>query len=76
MPTNRRTRDLQMMDDSCSTLQSWRSMPRSEDGLKAPLLSDRPEKRATQGEIDYSERDSLVEDLCGNSPEIGEISVI
>ena len=44
---------------------------RSEDGLKAPLLSDRPEKRATQGEIDYSERDSLVEDLCGNSPEIG-----
>jgi hypothetical protein len=45
-------------------------------GLKVPLLSDRPEKWATQGEINYSERDSLVEDLCGNSPEIGEILVI
>jgi hypothetical protein len=30
----------------------------------------------TQREISYSERNSLVEDLCGISPEIREIIVI
>jgi hypothetical protein len=40
---------------------------------KAPLLSKRSEKGATQREIKYSERNSPVEDLHGNSPEIGEI---
>ena len=33
---------------------------------KVPLLSNRPEKGPTQTEIEYSERNSLVEDLCGN----------
>jgi len=58
------------------TGHAQRSIPSSMGGSKAPLLSDRPEKRAIQGEMNYSERNSLVEGLCGNSPEIGEIRVI
>lgn len=40
-------------------------------GLKVPLLSAGSEKRATEGEIISWERNSLVEDLRGNSPELG-----
>jgi hypothetical protein len=49
-------------------------IPRVAQGIsKVPLLSDQPEKRASEREIISSERDSLVEDLCGSSPEIAEI---
>ena len=44
------------------------------DGPKVPLLSRGPEKSATEGEIIYSEKGSLVEVWCGNRPEIGKIS--
>ena len=44
--------------------------------FKVPLLSGRSEKWATKGEINYSEKDSLVEDLCGNSPKFGHFFVI
>jgi hypothetical protein len=43
------------------------------DGPKVPPLSGRPEKRAAEGEIISSEEGPLVEVLCGNRPEIGEI---
>jgi hypothetical protein len=52
---------------NCTFFTPW-------DESKAPLLSDRPEKRTTQREIYYSERNSLVEDSCRNSAETGEIS--
>ena len=42
------------------------------DGTKAPLLSDRLEKMASQREIISSERDSLVDHLCGNDAETAE----
>jgi hypothetical protein len=45
----------------------------SRDGSKAPLASGRPEKRAIQREIEYSERNSLVEDSRNNCPESGPI---
>ena len=43
------------------------------DGPKVPLLSRGPEKRATEGEIIYSEKGSLVDLWCGRGLEIGEI---
>ena len=44
------------------------------DGPKVPLLSGGPEKRTTEGEIISSEKGSLVENLCGNSPESGRLA--
>jgi hypothetical protein len=46
-----------------------RSIHRADrDGSKVPLLSGRTEKRVAQREISYSERNSLVDDLCETSP--------
>jgi hypothetical protein len=61
------------VSEPSSAVNLW-SGPR--DGSKVPLRSCRSEKRATQREIKDSEGNSLVEDLCGNSPEIGEIRSI
>jgi hypothetical protein len=45
------------------------------DELKTPLLSGRPEKRATQREMSYSEKNSLVDHLYANSPKTGWFSI-
>jgi hypothetical protein len=37
------------------------------------MLSGRPEEMVPQRDTDHSERNSLVEDLCGNGPETGKI---
>ena len=44
--------------------------------IKVPLLCSRSEKRAIQRRSNNSERNSLVEDFCGNRPEIGEIYTV
>ena len=41
---------------------------------KVPLLSGSTRETGSEREIISSERDSLVEDLCGISPKIGEIN--
>ncbi len=61
---------LQSLDHESGLSLEW---PQGES--KVPLLSSRSEKRANQREIISSERDSLVEDYCGNSPEIGRLSI-